>query len=141
MTLELASLQRAVDALDKSLTLVSGKKDVETSGDSLSQTLRAGVIQNFEVAYEQCWKMMQRWLRENVSPQEALLPRTRKDLFRVAARFGLIQDPSRWFVYGDARNLTAHIYDEEKAITVFKTAFLFITDAHDLLERLKKADD
>jgi len=66
----------------------------------MRETVRAGVIQNFEVAYEQCWKMIQRWIKENKTSEEAEHPRTRKDLFRMAARCGLIDDPLPWFAYG-----------------------------------------
>jgi len=41
------------------------------------------------------------------------LPRTRKELFRVAARDGLVRDPLIWFGFGDARNLTTHTYKEK----------------------------
>lgn len=61
--------------------------------DAPSTDLRAGVIQNFEVAYEQCWKFIERWIRENRAPENADHPRSRKELFRMAARHGLISDP------------------------------------------------
>ena len=66
-----------------------------------ADTIRANVIQNFEFTYELCWKFIQRWLRENRFLEEASLPRTRKDLFRMAARHGLIEHPERWFDYGE----------------------------------------
>jgi hypothetical protein len=43
-------------------------------------------------------------------------PRTRKELYRIAAREGLVRDPVAWFRFGDARNVTSHIYDEDKAL-------------------------
>jgi len=105
------------------------------------ETIRAGVIQNFEVAYEQCWKMIQRWLKENRSPVEAENPRTRKDLFRFAARNNLIVDPVSWFTYGEARNMTSHTYDEKKALSVYKTAGQFLCDAQYLLRQLESMND
>jgi nucleotidyltransferase substrate binding protein (TIGR01987 family) len=102
--------------------------------------LRAGVIQNFEFTFELCWKFIQRWIILNKTPEDAE-PFTRKDLFRMAARYGLVEDPLRWFEYGDARNLASHAYDEDKARQVFETAVRFLDDARNLLDRLEKSND
>ncbi len=64
MPLELDRLVKAVDALNA----------------DLRDTVKAGVIKNFEVAYEQCGKFIQRWIREN----------------RMTARYELISDPLSW---------------------------------------------
>ena len=109
--------------------------------DEARDAIRAGVIQNFEVAYEFCWKFVQRWLRENITDKQAEHPRSRKELFRLAARFGLIKDPLPWFSYGDARNLTSHTYDENKAESVYQTALDFVKDARSLLEKLEESND
>lgn len=63
--------------------------------------------------------------------------RTRKELFRLAARFGLIDHLEDWFKYGDARNLTSHTYAEKNALLVFQTAEQFILDAQKLLRKLE----
>ena len=103
--------------------------------------IRAGAIQHFEFTYELCWKFMQRWISVNVGHNEAEHYRTRKDLFRLAARRGLIADPLPWFDYGDARNVTSHTYAEEKARLVYDTALRFVTDARDFLARLEGLND
>lgn len=139
MTLELDSLRKAVDALRRSLHASEGA--METLDGDLRETVRAGVIQHFEMAYEQCWKFMQRWMRENASPEDADFPRTRKELFRSAARHGLISGPAPWFTFGDARNATSHTYDEEQAITVYDAARLFLPHAQELLDRLEARND
>ena len=84
---------------------------------------------------------MRRWIKENADVEEAEYPRTRKELFRMAARFSLIKEPLTWFSYGDARNLTSHTYDEDKAETVYETAVDFIEDAKYLLEILQELND
>lgn len=109
--------------------------------DDAQEAIRAGVIQHFKVAYEQCWKFVQRWIRENQKPEDADHPRTRKDLFRAAARYGLIPDPVVWFLYGDARNLTSHIYDQRQANEVYEIAKQFAPDARALLDRLESLND
>lgn len=139
MTLELNSLTLAVDALKRSLN--AANNNMATLSVDLRETVRAGVIQNFEVAYEQCWKFIQRWIRENRTPEDADHPRTRKELFRLAARYGLITDPLPWFEYSDARNLTSHTYDAKQAEVVFAVAGHFSIDAQYLLKQLKERND
>lgn len=139
MALQLDSLQMAVGVLERSLQVST--EEAEGLSDALRETLRAGVIQNFEVAYELSWKFIQRWIRDNKSPEEADFPRTRKELFRLAARYGLIADPLPWFEYGDARNLTSHTYDASQAAAVYAVACRFARDARDLLRRLEERND
>ena len=139
MALELNSLIKAVEALNRSIG--SADQSMEALSAELQETVKAGIIQNFEVAYELCWKFMQRWIRENRAPEEADLPRTRKELFRVAARNGLISDPLPWFEFGDARNQTAHVYDSDQAAEVYQAARRFLPYAEELLKRLKERND
>lgn len=139
MSLSLSSLEKAVDALERSVRLADA--EMENFHPDLQDTVRAGVIQNFEVAYEQSWKMIQRWLTENRSPEEAGNPRTRKDLFRWAAKLGLIENPEPWFRYGESRNLTAHTYDQNKAEEAYRIAGEFIADVKYLLHQLEELND
>jgi nucleotidyltransferase substrate binding protein (TIGR01987 family) len=141
MAFELGSLRKAIEALARSLDTERSFADAAAQDPGLRDTLRAGVIQGFEVAYEQCWKMIQRWLRENRTPDVADNPRTRKDLFRAAASQGLVRDPVKWFRYGDARNVTAHIYDEDKAAVVHQVTAEFVDEARFLLEQLEARND
>lgn len=139
MSLNLDSLNRSVDSLRRSIA--AAKKNMDFLDVDLQETVRAGVIQNFEVTYEQCWKMIQRWIKENKTPEDAEHPRTRKNLFRMAARYGLIGDPVPWFAYGDARNLTSHVYDAERAIAIYEIAINFYADADYLLKQLGRSND
>ncbi|MHB8765813.1 MAG: HI0074 family nucleotidyltransferase substrate-binding subunit [Deferrisomatales bacterium] len=141
MPLDLSSLRKAVEALDA--TLDRCQDDALLAGlDAVTRNaLRAGAIQHFEFTFELCWKFVQRWLRENGAPEDADHPRTRKELFRLAARRGLVADPLPWFAYGDARNLTAHTYNEDQAAAVYETTRQFAIDARSLLQRLEAAND
>ena len=141
MKLDLSSLRKAVDSLEKTLKVAENKILAAELDNDVKDAIRAGVIQNFEFTYELCWKFMRRWLKENADVEEAEYPRTRKELFRLAARFGLIKEPLSWFSYGDARNLTSHTYDEDKAEMVYQTAVGFLGDARYLLDRLQKHND
>ncbi len=139
MPLDLTSLRDAVNALESSVEVSSS--DAAKADTKMWEVLRAGVIQNFEVTYELSWKFIQRWIRTNRTPEDADHPRTRKDLFRLAAQYGLINDPGPWFAYGEARNLTAHTYNSKQAETVYETAVSFVTDARNLYENLRKSND
>jgi nucleotidyltransferase substrate binding protein (TIGR01987 family) len=93
MPLDLTSLEKAVNALRAVLARAEDRTLMSGLDETTRQAIRSGVIQHFEFTFELCWKFMQRWLRENSIPEDADLPRTRKDLFRHAARLGLIEDP------------------------------------------------
>lgn len=136
--LNLSVLENAIDSMQK---IVDRSNDIEfmSKQDFITiNAIQSGVIQHFEIVYELCWKFMQRWIKENHSPEEADYPRTRKELFRTAARLGLISDPLPWFSYGDARNMTTHTYDESKARQVYEISKNLVKDAMDLLNRLKE---
>lgn len=139
MALQLDSLEKSIDALHRSIT--AAEQDLNDLSPDLRETIRAGIIQNFEVAYELSWKFVQRWLRENSVTDEATHPRTRKELFRMAARVGLVADPAPWFKYGSARNLTSHTYDAKQAEVVYQAATRFLTDAQLLLQELQNRND
>jgi nucleotidyltransferase substrate binding protein (TIGR01987 family) len=139
MNLDLTSLSKSIQAFEKSLTVMNSIS-MDQNLD-LWETVRAGVIQNFEVAYEQCWKFIQRWIHLNRTPEDADHPRTRKELFRFAARYGLISNPIQWFEFGEGRNLTSHTYDQEQADKVYELASCFLPYALELLKNLEKAND
>lgn len=139
MALDLTSLAKAVAALDRSLEATAGGLDA--IDPALRETVQAGIIQHFEVAYEQSWKYLQRWLRENAAPDAADFPRSRKDLFRQAARYGLLADPLPWFAFGDARNQTSHTYDGATALDVCTVARQFLPHAEQLLAQLTQRND
>lgn len=141
MSLDLEGLRKVLKSFEALVSKTSDETFMSCLDDVTRFGLKAGVILNFESSYELCWKFLQRWIRENVGPEEANHPRTRKDLFRIAARYGLINDPSPWFAYGDARNLTSYTYSEKIADEVYEVALRFISDAGGLLEKLDSAND
>lgn len=137
MNLYLDSLAKSIDALKRS-TKTASRLDA-FDGD-LQETVRAGVIQNFEIAYEQSWKTMKRWLEENVGATY-VDGVTRRELFRFTAENRLITNVDRWMEYHDARNQTSHTYNEETAQRVFAEATEFVHDAEHLLKILEEHND
>jgi nucleotidyltransferase substrate binding protein (TIGR01987 family) len=60
----------------------------------------------------------------------------RRELFREAARRGLIDDPEEWFSFQKARNLTSQNYDADKAEETYAAAKAFVPQARRLLDEL-----
>ena len=138
MALELESLKKAIGALERSLRVAeeqAGGDDVD-----LKETLRAGVVQNFEVAYEQTWKMMKRWLEMNVGSIE-VDGVTRRQLFRLCHENRLIDDVDAWMDFHKSRNETSHTYNQSTAENVFKVAGEFLPAASDVFSRIAARND
>ncbi|MGB0680544.1 MAG: HI0074 family nucleotidyltransferase substrate-binding subunit, partial [Polyangiales bacterium] len=115
MALDLRHFRQAVVALEEAVAVSQDDDFVSQLNSAQERTIQAGVMQHFEFTYELAWKLMQRWLRINRGPGESE-PRTRKDLFRNAARAGLIADPIPWFRYAEARNTTSHTYNASVSV-------------------------
>ena len=137
MNLQLDSLAKSIDTLERS---VKTANRVDDSDEDLQEAVRAGVIHSFEVAYEQFWKMMQRWLKENIGAA-SVDGVTQRNLFRLSAKNHLIADAERWMDYHKARNSTSHTYNEEAAENVFAEATEFVHDSKQLLSVLEERND
>lgn len=138
MSLELSSFERAIDSLEKSL---SDYRLAETSNlRHFLETLRAGVIQNFEFTYELSWKLIKRWVEENDSPIR-VDGVTRIELFRVGAENRLICDVQKWLSFHKSRNETSHTYAEDTAERVFSNANEFLPYAKALMKCLKERNE
>ena len=136
MPLDLTSLQKAIKALERSLRVA--QRGIESKLDAeMQETIRSGVIQDFEVAYEQCWKLMKRWMENNVNA--ALVDGvTRRELFRCAVESRLIDNVDLWMDFHELRNQSAHIYDERMAVSVFDAAAKFAKEARGLANILER---
>lgn len=135
--LELEALENSISALENSIEVYKRLSNNDKSDKKLIDTLRSGVIQNFEVAFEQSWKFIVRWLNENVSYGIAY-GITKRELFRLAAENLLIDDVSKWIGFKNCRNSTSHIYSEITAEDVLKSALEFLPYIKYLLKRLKE---
>jgi len=138
MALNIDSLRKSIAVLCRSLEVAEANKH-NKDGD-LKDTLRSGVIQNFEVAYEQCWKMMKRWLEMNISSTTADGV-TRRELFRLIAENRMIDDVEQWMRHHEARNQTSHIYEPEIADNVYAATKGFSRDALSFQQALEARND
>lgn len=141
MSLDLSSLENAIAMLQKIYQKAEDKAFMGQLDEITQNAIRSGTIQHFEMVYELSWKFIQRWIKINVSIEEANAPRTRKDLFRLAAASGLITSPEHWFDYSNARNLTSHTYNQDMADKVYQEAGGLLRDASELLRNLKDHND
>lgn len=125
MGLNYSSLQKAIVALEKGITIYQKKKEQDVSEDEI-EIIKSGIIQNFEVCYEISWKLMKKWLEESIGRTE-VDGISRKELFRIATQNKLIEDIERWFLFHEARNMTSHDYDGIKAEEVFRNCYRIFT--------------
>ena len=114
-------------------------KNLQTLDDSLEMLLKEAVaesvIQRFETCYDCLWKVLKRYLGEELGLAE--LPNSPKPLLRIAAENALFQAPIEdWLAYADARTATAHDYSEEKLQAVLALMPAFVADAIDLYTRM-----
>lgn len=137
MSLQLDSLAKSIDILERSIKTANR---VDDSDEDLQETVRAGVIQHFKVAYELSWKMMKRWLEENIVAA-SVDGVTQRNLFRLGAENRLIADSELWMDYHRARNSTSHTYNEDAAENVFMKAAEFVHDVKYLLRMLEARND
>lgn len=135
MSLNYANLQKAITALENGIYVYNKKYNMVE--DTEIEVIKSGIIQNFEVAYEISWKLMKKYLEANIGVT-AVDGVSRKELFRIAAQNKLIEDIEKWFIFHEARNMTSHDYDGQKAEEVFKIAMEFLPYAKKLQERLEK---
>ena len=125
---------------NEKLDLTSFAKALKTLEEILpvpvSDIVRDATIQRFEYTYELAWKMIKRHLEWAGNTNTSSL--TMRDLFREAARVGLIKDAETWFDYHQARNETSHTYERATAEEVYEAAGKFAPDARALLTELQK---
>ncbi|WP_297205934.1 HI0074 family nucleotidyltransferase substrate-binding subunit [uncultured Brachyspira sp.] len=133
MSLNIESLEKSITALEKSINVYYSYKTDKNY--DLVDTISSGVIQNFEIAYENSCKLISRWLDENVSA-DISHKTTRKGLFRLAGEYFLIDDVNIWIEFHNARNNTSHRYSGKLSNEVLEYALKFPKYAEYLLNNL-----
>lgn len=140
MPLSLNHLESSALALSRAVRVTQDVEMWINLDQSVQEAVQAGVIQCFEVAYEQSWKMMKRWLEINFNPLE-VDGTSRRQLFRLASEAGLIADVDLWMLFHKARNETSHTYDIEKARAVLEMVEPFLTECKALIAALRSKND
>jgi nucleotidyltransferase substrate binding protein (TIGR01987 family) len=126
--LNISALEKAIFQFEKGIT--------EAQKNQYNELMRDGVIQRFEYTLDLAWKILQRYLKHNLQIEDASI-RSKKDIFREAARAALIEDAETWLAHYEARNETSHDYNQKKAEDVYAQALKFLPDVIKLFETLK----
>lgn len=92
---------------------------------------RDASIQRFEFTIELAWKTMKRILK-----YKGILVNSPRDTIRQAAKESLIDDPKRWFVFLENRNLTSHVYNEDVAEQIYSSLTEFKESLDLFVERI-----
>ena len=124
-----SSLKRLQEQHDNHLSLDTAEPQLMREG------IAESVIQRFETCYDCMWKVLKRYLMEELGIAEP--PNSPKPVFRLANENLLLPSPvERWLRYADARTDTSHDYDGEKAKACLNLVPDFIGDAIHLYRTL-----
>ena len=140
MTIDTAFLRRCIDTLERAMDeiVIHG-----TTEDFLYDIYRAACVKEFELVLEQSGKLLRKRLANFFASNRQADRLAFKDLFRHAAKHGLIEPDAaeRWLRYRDNRNDTAHNYGEDFAEVTLKLLPSFVADARALADTIESVDD
>ena len=101
----------------------------------IQEAIPESVIQRFETCYDCLWKVLKRYLIEELGIAET--PNSPKPIFRLAHENSLFAVPlEQWLKYADARVDTSHDYDSAKAQACLELIPDFIDDAIGLYQTM-----
>ena len=137
MTLNTDHLERCIDTLESAL----GMLIKTTPGNIEYEVFRNAAVKGFELTLETSGKLLRKTLKPYFATPKEVDRLTFKELFRYAAKHGLIsvEAVDRWFKYRDNRNTTAHDYGEGFAEETLALLPDFAADARALLEIIQNA--
>lgn len=127
----------------KSLKYLELQSDNHQTLDStfpqLTELIREGiaesVIQRFETCYDTLWKVVKRYLIQELGIPE--VPNSPRPIFRLAYENSLLSSRLEcWMEYSQARIDTSHDYSGEKAKRALEQVGNFIEDAIKLYETM-----
>lgn len=103
----------------------------------IREAVAESVIQRFETCYDTLWKVLKRYLREDLGIPE--VPNSPKPILRLAGENELFASSTeQWLAYADARIDTAHDYSGEKAQACLEIMGDFIRDAIGLYQTMSR---
>ena len=140
MNIDTTFLRRCINALELAFGEI-GK--LQESDEVFYDIYRAACVKQFELVLEQSGKLIRKKLAVYFASNRQADRLIFKDLFRHAAKHGLIEPETaeRWLNYRDNRNNTAHDYGKDFAETTLKLLPEFITDAKALADTLGTVAD
>ena len=139
MTIDTVFLRRCIGALERAV----GEIEKYRADDCLYDIYRAACVKEFELVLEQSGKLLRKRLAAFFSSNRQADRLAFKDLFRHAAKHGLIdaETAERWLHYRDNRNDTAHGYGEDFAEATLKLLPTFVVDAKAIADVIEAVHD
>ncbi len=136
MNLTTEHLARCIETLEKSLGHLRGVQ----AGSIDYEIFRNATVKGFELTLETAGKLLRKAVKSYVGNPRSVDELTFKDVFRHAAKHGLLDSAAveRWFSYRDNRNSTAHDYGEGFAEETLALLPGFITDARRVEKTLRE---
>ena len=140
MSIDTAFLRRCIQTLELVLNEIDKQKQTDVGIDDL---YRAACVKEFELVLDQSGKLLRKRLAAYFASNQQADRLNFKDLFRYAAKHGLIEPETveRWFHYRNNRNDTAHNYGEDFAKATLRLLPAFVTDAKALADAVEIAND
>lgn len=105
---KLDKLNYALKSLNE---MIAFESTLEISIEKMEEAIRDSIIKKFEYTFELTWKTIKVYLENEGYIDISSPKRTLKQAFEI----GLISNEEIWANMLEARNSTAHTYDEEKA--------------------------
>ena len=140
MTIDTSFLRRCIRTLEVAVEWIGDHQD---SDDALYDIYRAACVKEFELVLEQSGNLLRKCLADFFASNRQADRLAFKDLFRHAAKHGLIEPDSveRWLGYRNNRNDTVHNYGEGFAEATLKLLPTFIADAKALAAMIEARND
>ena len=131
--MEYQKFQQALKLLEEQNTRLQSLFDDQP--EWILEAVRESAIQRFETCWDCLWKMLRRYLMEEIGlPQ---VPNGPKPVLRMAGENNLLPSSiEQWLQYAGARIDTAHDYSGEKAQDALEIMGDFIDDAIDLYQTM-----
>ena len=125
----LDKLQYAMRSLEDALKYTRSG-EFQGLGIEFKSVLISAVVQNFGLTFAVCRQMISQQLADNVG-KAAVTGLSPDNLFRLAAKEGIITNENRWLEYLDCEHLTP---SSNLALRTFEKASAFLEDAAELLQ-------
>ncbi len=98
------------------------------------EAIAESVIHRFEICYDCLWKVLKRYLTEELGIPE--MPNSPKPIFQIAFENMLFSNILQWKEYADARINTSHDYSNQKALNALNLMDTFVLNAINLYEKM-----
>jgi hypothetical protein len=128
--LDTTHLLQCIKTLEYSIERLNSSKP-----DSIEyEVFRNATVKGFELTLETSGKLLRKVLKSYIGTPRVIDELTYKDLFRHAAKHGLLETKTveRWFTYRDNRNDAAHDYGISFVKTTLQLLPHFLKDAKEL---------